>query len=165
MSNGDSRHCTSKHWHYVTSQITCSLIKLPDPAEPDPKSLSTRCMISPSYKYNNNLDLTTQTTPSIFTPTSTSTTNSPQNLTPPLDHTQPSNSPTPHRRKSSTSTKSPAKSQTSHRKPTPAITIMGFNVQHQMHQYTVIPKVLYVRRWGLKRWSLAFGSKGRITYT
>ena len=42
---------------------------------------------------------------------------------------------------------------------------MGFHVAHQMHQYTVIPRVLYVRRWGLKRWSLAFGSKGRITYT
>ncbi|TID23080.1 hypothetical protein E6O75_ATG02254 [Venturia nashicola] len=60
-----------------------------------------------------------------------------------------------------------ARSHTTHarRNPTPAIVIMGFNVQHQMHQYTVIPKVLYVRRWGLKRWSLAFGSKGRITYT
>lgn len=43
---------------------------------------------------------------------------------------------------------------------------MGFHVQHtrKMHQYTVIPHVLYVRRWGMKRWSLAFGSKGRLTY-
>lgn len=43
--------------------------------------------------------------------------------------------------------------------------IMGLNVNHKMHQYTVIPRVLYVRRWGLKRWSLAFGKSGRVTYT
>jgi hypothetical protein len=43
--------------------------------------------------------------------------------------------------------------------------IMGFHVAHQMHQYTLIPRVLYVRRYGLKRWSLAFGRKGRIQYT
>ena len=34
----------------------------------------------------------------------------------------------------------------------------------QIHTYTVIPKVLYIRRIG-KRISLAFGSKGRITYS
>ncbi|OBT72270.1 hypothetical protein VF21_07961 [Pseudogymnoascus sp. 05NY08] len=42
---------------------------------------------------------------------------------------------------------------------------MGFHYNHtrRMHQYTVIPHVLYVRRWGMKKWSLAFGSKGRVT--
>ncbi|KAL8697424.1 MAG: hypothetical protein Q9224_002323 [Gallowayella concinna] len=35
---------------------------------------------------------------------------------------------------------------------------------HKMHTYTVIPRVLYIRRWGLKRWSLAFGKSGRVTY-
>ena len=39
-----------------------------------------------------------------------------------------------------------------------------FHVAHRMHQYTIIPRVLYVRRWGLKRWGLAFGKSGRITY-
>ncbi|KAL8985137.1 MAG: hypothetical protein Q9205_001075 [Flavoplaca limonia] len=34
-------------------------------------------------------------------------------------------------------------------------------VAHKMHTYTVIPRVLYIRRWGLKRWSLAFGKSGR----
>ena len=34
----------------------------------------------------------------------------------------------------------------------------------QVHTYTVIPKVLYIRRIG-KRISLAFGSKGRISYS
>ena len=34
----------------------------------------------------------------------------------------------------------------------------------QIHTYTVIPKVLYIRRIG-KRISLAFGSKGRISYS
>lgn len=38
------------------------------------------------------------------------------------------------------------------------------HVAHRMHTYTVIPRVLYVRRWGLKRWSLAFGKSGRVTY-
>ncbi|KAF2790029.1 hypothetical protein K505DRAFT_377814 [Melanomma pulvis-pyrius CBS 109.77] len=55
----------------------------------------------------------------------------------------------------------------SHRGHHPALpntSTMGFHVQHQMHQYTLIPRVLYVRRWGLKRWSLAFGRKGRVTY-
>ena len=32
------------------------------------------------------------------------------------------------------------------------------------HRYTVIPRVLYVRRWGMKRWGLAFGKSGRVTY-
>lgn len=40
---------------------------------------------------------------------------------------------------------------------------MGFHVAHKMHQYTIIPRVLYVRRWGF-RISLAFGKSGRITY-
>jgi len=31
-----------------------------------------------------------------------------------------------------------------------------------MHQYTLIPKVLYLRRWG-RRFSLSFGN-GRVTY-
>lgn len=31
-------------------------------------------------------------------------------------------------------------------------------------RYTVIPKVLYVRRWGFKRWGLAFGPRGKVTY-
>ncbi|KAL9585059.1 MAG: hypothetical protein Q9212_001749 [Teloschistes hypoglaucus] len=39
-----------------------------------------------------------------------------------------------------------------------------FHVAHKMHTYTIIPRVLYVRRWGLKRWSLAFGKSGRVTY-
>ncbi|KAL9604272.1 MAG: hypothetical protein Q9219_000670 [cf. Caloplaca sp. 3 TL-2023] len=38
-----------------------------------------------------------------------------------------------------------------------------FHVAHRMHTYTVIPRVLYIRRWGLKRWSLAFGKSGRKT--
>lgn len=33
----------------------------------------------------------------------------------------------------------------------------------QMHQYTLIPKVLYLRRWG-KKFSLSFGN-GRVTYS
>ena len=33
----------------------------------------------------------------------------------------------------------------------------------QMHQYTLIPRVLYLRRWG-KRFSLAFGRTGRVSY-
>ncbi|KAI4142253.1 MAG: hypothetical protein L6R39_005013 [Caloplaca ligustica] len=37
-----------------------------------------------------------------------------------------------------------------------------FHVAHRMHTYTIIPRVLYVRRWGLKRWSLAFGKSGRV---
>jgi hypothetical protein len=41
---------------------------------------------------------------------------------------------------------------------------MGFHVQHPMKQYTIIPSVLYVRRWGLKRWGLSFGKSGKITY-
>jgi len=32
-----------------------------------------------------------------------------------------------------------------------------------MHQYTIIPGVLYVRRWG-KRFSLSFGKSGRVSY-
>ena len=40
----------------------------------------------------------------------------------------------------------------------------SFHVQHTMKQYTIIPHVLYVRRWGMKRWGLSFGSKGRVTY-
>ncbi|KAI3483496.1 hypothetical protein L1887_53627 [Cichorium endivia] len=27
------------------------------------------------------------------------------------------------------------------------------HVNHRMHQYTLIPRVLYLRRWGMKRWS------------
>lgn len=42
---------------------------------------------------------------------------------------------------------------------------MGLQYAHRMHQYTVIPRVLYIRRWGFKRWSLAFGKSGRIQYT
>lgn len=34
----------------------------------------------------------------------------------------------------------------------------------QVHTYTLIPRVLYLRRIG-KRISLAFGSKGRISYS
>ncbi|KAL8924181.1 MAG: hypothetical protein Q9172_002803 [Xanthocarpia lactea] len=37
-------------------------------------------------------------------------------------------------------------------------------IAHKMHTYTVIPRVLYIRRWGLKRWSLAFGKSGRVQY-
>lgn len=33
----------------------------------------------------------------------------------------------------------------------------------QMHTYTLIPKILYLRRWG-KKFSLSFGSSGRVTY-
>lgn len=32
-----------------------------------------------------------------------------------------------------------------------------------MHVYTLIPRVLYIRRWG-KRLSLQFGRSGKVTY-
>lgn len=37
------------------------------------------------------------------------------------------------------------------------------HVNHRMHQYTLIPHVLYLRRWGMKRWSFALGKSGRVS--
>ncbi|KAN0066520.1 hypothetical protein ACQY0O_000614 [Thecaphora frezii] len=43
------------------------------------------------------------------------------------------------------------------------LSMPSVHVNHRIHQYTLIPRVLYLRRWGWKRWSLAFGRSGRVT--
>ena len=43
------------------------------------------------------------------------------------------------------------------------ITVVITDMYVQMHQYTLIPRVLYLRRWG-KRLSLSFGRSGRVSY-
>ncbi|KAK4332263.1 hypothetical protein RTBOTA2_000417 [Rhodotorula toruloides] len=42
---------------------------------------------------------------------------------------------------------------------------MPFSVAHKQHSYTIIPKVLYVHRFGMKRWRVTFGPGGRIAWT
>lgn len=34
---------------------------------------------------------------------------------------------------------------------------MPFSVQRRTHSYTIIPKVLYVHRQGMKRWRVSMG--------
>ncbi|GAA5878845.1 hypothetical protein JCM1840_000733 [Sporobolomyces johnsonii] len=42
---------------------------------------------------------------------------------------------------------------------------MPFHVQHSYHRYTVIPKVLYIHRQGMKRWRVTFGPGERLAWT
>ena len=37
------------------------------------------------------------------------------------------------------------------------------HIEHRLHTYTLIPRILYLRRYG-KKFTLVFGKEGRITY-